>query len=136
MSAKYGGEIMEGMSRFLSRRGKRSAGEKRKSLNNIEEKPPPQPVPSDLYNIFHAEEDKKQDKEEEKKKVKAISQRLAAHGITTLKDPQIIYALRSRITNGDLKEALELLVIFEDSIEGILREYNPSTKLLGAENRC
>ncbi|KAL1619906.1 hypothetical protein SLS56_009923 [Neofusicoccum ribis] len=133
MSAKYGGEIMEGMSRFLSRRGKRSAGEKRKSLNNIEEV---SEVPSDLYNIFHAEEDKKQDKEEEKKKVKAISQRLAAHGITTLKDPQIIYALRSRITNGDLKEALELLVIFEDSIEGILREYNPSTKLLGAENRC
>lgn len=28
---------MDGMSRFLSRRGKRSAGEKSKSLNNIEE---------------------------------------------------------------------------------------------------
>lgn len=137
MSAKYGEEIMEGMSRFLSRRGKRFAGEKRKSLNNIEEQPSPQ-VPSDLYNIFHAEDDKKQDKdkEEEKKKVKALSQRLAAYGINTLKEPQITYALRSRITNGDLKEALELLVIFEDSVDGILREYNPNTKLLGAENRC
>ncbi|EKG16008.1 Peptidase C19 ubiquitin carboxyl-terminal hydrolase 2 [Macrophomina phaseolina MS6] len=137
MSAKYGGEIMEGMSRFLSRRGKRSAGEKRKSLNNIEERPPP-PVPSDLYNIFYVEDDKKQekDREEEKKKVKAITQRLAAYGINTLKEPQITYALRSRITNGDLKESLELLVIFEDSVDGILREYNPNTKLLGAENRC
>lgn len=68
--------------------------------------------------------------------VKALSQRLAAYGINTLKEPQITYALRSRITNGDLKEALELLVIFEDSVDGILREYNPNTKLLGAENRC
>ncbi|KAB2576949.1 hypothetical protein DBV05_g4407 [Lasiodiplodia theobromae] len=125
---------MEGMSRFLSRRGKRSAGEKRKSLNNIEEPPPP--IPSDLYNIFHTDDNKKQRTEEEEKKVKAIAQRLTAYGINTLKEPQITYALRSRITNGDVKEATELLVLFEDSVDGILREYNPKTKLLGAENRC
>lgn len=68
--------------------------------------------------------------------VKAIAQRLTAYGINTLKEPQITYALRSRITNGDVKEATELLVLFEDSVDGILREYNPKTKLLGAENRC
>lgn len=68
--------------------------------------------------------------------VKAIAQRLTAYGINTLKEPQISYALRSKITNGDLKESLDLLVIFEDSVDGILREYNQSTKLLGAENRC
>ncbi|KAL0262237.1 hypothetical protein SLS55_003676 [Diplodia seriata] len=137
MSAKYGGEIMEGMSRFLSRRGKRSAGEKRKSANSIEEvSEPPPPIPSDLYNIFYTDDNKRQESEEEKKKVKAVAQRLTAYGINTLKDPQITYALRSRITKGDIKEATELLVLFEDSVDGILREYSPKTKLLGAENRC
>ncbi|KKY20553.1 putative ubiquitin c-terminal hydrolase family protein [Diplodia seriata] len=125
---------MEGMSRFLSRRGKRSAGEKRKSANSIEEPPPP--IPSDLYNIFYTDDNKRQESEEEKKKVKAVAQRLTAYGINTLKDPQITYALRSRITKGDIKEATELLVLFEDSVDGILREYSPKTKLLGAENRC
>ncbi|KAK8167183.1 ubiquitin carboxyl-terminal hydrolase-domain-containing protein [Phyllosticta citribraziliensis] len=192
------------MSRFLSRRGKRSSGDKRKSLNNVEEvskaaqdgacpwgrrrmlvrvsslffsgppaqnedeiskrrrlsspgnapsspttmpsmeqtdssKQPPPVVPSDLYNIFSVEDDKKPDKEEEKKadlrQVKLIAQRLQTYGITALKDSQITYALRSKITNGDMKETFELLVLFQDSLEGILRDYNPKLKLLGAENR-
>ncbi|KAK8246542.1 ubiquitin C-terminal hydrolase family protein [Phyllosticta capitalensis] len=133
MSSKTAGDTFrEGMSRFLSRRGKRSTGDKRKSLNNVEEPPPV--VPSDLYNIFSIEDDKKLDKEEEKK-VKLIAQRLQNYGITALKEPQIAYALRSKITNGDVKETFELLVLFEDSLEGILRDYNPKLKLLGAENR-
>ncbi|KAL1641607.1 hypothetical protein SLS58_005882 [Diplodia intermedia] len=165
MSAKYGGEIMEGMSRFLSRRGKRSAGEKRKSANSIEEVSEVSPSAGprgrrrmlrrvstfifnaatpendesalcNLYNIFYTDDNKRQESEEEKKKVKAVAQRLTAYGINTLKDPQITYALRSRITKGDIKEATELLVLFEDSVDGILREYSPKTKLLGAENRC
>ncbi|KAL1626530.1 hypothetical protein SLS54_002692 [Diplodia seriata] len=165
MSAKYGGEIMEGMSRFLSRRGKRSAGEKRKSANSIEEVSEVSPSAGprgrrrmlrrvstfifnaatpendesalrNLYNIFYTDDNKRQESEEEKKKVKAVTQRLTAYGINTLKDPQITYALRSRITKGDIKEATELLVLFEDSVDGILREYSPKTKLLGAENRC
>ncbi|KAK7524112.1 ubiquitin C-terminal hydrolase family protein [Phyllosticta citriasiana] len=133
MSSKSAGDTFrEGMSRFLSRRGKRSTGDKRKSVNNVEEPPPV--VPSDLYNIFSVDDDKKLDKEEEKK-VKLITQRLQSYGITALKESQITYALRSKITNGDMKETFELLVLFQDSLEGILREYNPKLKLLGAENR-
>ncbi|KAJ9643105.1 hypothetical protein H2199_004629 [Coniosporium tulheliwenetii] len=68
-------------------------------------------------------------------KVKAIAQRLTALGITSLKDPQIEYALRAKSTDGDVEKAVELLVLFEDALEGILTPYNPRVKLLGAENR-
>jgi hypothetical protein len=67
--------------------------------------------------------------------VKAITQRLTAIGITSLKEPQIEYALRSNYAHGDSDKAYELLLIFEDSVEGILKEFDPHVKLLGAENR-
>jgi hypothetical protein len=35
--------------------------------------------------------------------------------------------------NGD--DAMRLLLLFEDTYEGLVTTYNPSTKLLGAENR-
>lgn len=41
----------------------------------------------------------------------------------------------STYAQGDVEKAFELLLILEDSIEGILRGYSPSTKLLGAQNR-
>lgn len=34
-----------------------------------------------------------------------------------------------------MDKALEVLLLLEDSIEGIIKEYSRSTKLLGAENR-
>ena len=36
---------------------------------------------------------------------------------------------------GEADKAFELLVLFEDSLEGIIYEYNSRYKLLGAENR-
>lgn len=54
-------------------------------------------------------------------------------GITTLEVPHFSYALHS--TNGDVDKAVSLLLLLEDSIEGIIRSYNPNIKLLGAENR-
>jgi hypothetical protein len=38
-------------------------------------------------------------------------------------------------TKGDVDAAITLLLLLEDSIEGIIRSYTPNTKLLGAENR-
>lgn len=43
------------------------------------------------------------------------------------------YALQA--TQGDAEKAFSLLLLLEDSIEGIIRNYTPNTKLLGAENR-
>lgn len=44
-------------------------------------------------------------------------------------------ALASKYAQGDVEKAFDLVLILEDSIEGILRDYSASTKLLGAENR-
>ncbi|KAJ5653225.1 hypothetical protein N7490_000228 [Penicillium lividum] len=54
-------------------------------------------------------------------------------GIAALEDRHFIYALKS--TNDDVDQAINLLLLLEDSIEGIIKNYTPSTKLLGAENR-
>lgn len=67
--------------------------------------------------------------------IRAITQRLAAVGITSLKEPQIEYALRAKSSDGDVEKAIDLLVLFEDSLEGILKAYDPRVQLLGAENR-
>ncbi|KAK5165637.1 hypothetical protein LTR04_001147 [Oleoguttula sp. CCFEE 6159] len=89
----------------------------------------------ELWSIFSHDDVKKKADKEEQAKVKTILQRLNRIGITTLTDRQVEYALRSKASGGDSAKALELLIIFEDSLEGIIKPYNPATKLLGAENR-
>jgi hypothetical protein len=54
-------------------------------------------------------------------------------GITALEERHFSYALKSN--KDDIDKAISLLLLLEDSIEGIIRNYIPSTKLLGAENR-
>ena len=67
--------------------------------------------------------------------MKTLAQRIARTGIGDLKEPQILYALRSKVAQGDVDKAYDFLLAMEDSVEGILRDYKPSIKLLGAENR-
>ena len=52
-----------------------------------------------------------------------------------LDEPYIQYALRSRYAGGDTDKAAELLLLILESFEGMIKEYNPDIKLLGAENR-
>lgn len=54
-------------------------------------------------------------------------------GIMTLEEQHFSYALHS--AKEDVEKAISLLLLLEDSIEGIVRRYTPSIKLLGAENR-
>jgi hypothetical protein len=68
------------------------------------------------------------------KQVKALVQRIKQLGITALEEEHISYALQA--THGDTEKAFSLLLLLEDSIEGIIRTYTPNTKLLGAENRA
>ncbi|PNS18526.1 hypothetical protein CAC42_5065 [Sphaceloma murrayae] len=77
---------------------------------------------------------KKADKEEEKK-VKAIQAKLQQYGITKITTTNIEYALRLASCDGSADEALRLCLLLEDTYEGLLKAYNPSTKLLGAVNR-
>jgi hypothetical protein len=119
--------IMQGVSRFLSRRDKR--GEKRLSRGFLSKS---HPAPSDLYTILIDEELKAPDKDEEKK-IKALIQRLQTAGITKFGEKQAHYVL-SRYPD-DPDRAFETLSLASDSFDGILREFDPSVKLLGAENR-
>lgn len=70
-----------------------------------------------------------------KLQIKALSQRLARVGITNFKEPDISYVLNAAYAKGDTEKAFDLLVLLEESEEGIIKEYDPNVKLLGAINR-
>ena len=56
-------------------------------------------------------------------------------GITNWKEPDITHVLNSTYASGNADKAYELLVLLEESEEGIIQGYNPDVKLLGAINR-
>lgn len=37
--------------------------------------------------------------------------------------------------DGDVNKAFEILVLFQESVEGIIKPYDPSVQMLGAVNR-
>ena len=57
------------------------------------------------------------------------------NGITTFKDEDIAYVLTGAYAQGDLGKAYELLMLLQESEEGIIKSYDPNVKLLGAVNR-
>lgn len=67
--------------------------------------------------------------------VRTVKQNLARVGITSFTEKDVEYMLRATDAYGDPQETFEMLVILADSQEGIIREYNPNVKLLGAVNR-
>jgi len=88
----------------------------------------------DLNNLFTFEEKTKKIKDEEKK-IQDLSHRLALLGIPDVPQERIEYALRSRSSQGDIQEALKLLLLYEDSVAGVLKPFDPTVRMLGAENR-
>ncbi|KAF2012741.1 cysteine proteinase [Aaosphaeria arxii CBS 175.79] len=120
---------MNGVTRFLSRRDKN--GEKRSS-KRARSKSQSRQVPSDLYKIFTNEEEPKPESVEDKK-VKTLVQRLRAVGVNTLKEEHVQHALSKY--PDDLDKAYDLLILANDSFDGILREYDPNVTMVGAVNR-
>ena len=53
----------------------------------------------------------------------------------SMPDSLILYALRSDYARGNVDKAVDLLLAISGSCEGIVIEYDPNIKLLGAENR-
>jgi hypothetical protein len=43
--------------------------------------------------------------------------------------------LATKYSSGDEDKAYELLLLFQDSQDGLLRPYDPNVRMLGAENR-
>ncbi|KAL2013592.1 hypothetical protein VTN00DRAFT_1117 [Thermoascus crustaceus] len=120
---------MSGIHRFLTRRERHSRLDKhnKEETSTILSRP--------LYRgLFASEHPSPEDKDEEKK-IKLLERRISQVGISGLKEEHFQYALRSKHAQGDVDRAFEMLLLLEDSIEGIIRGYTPTTKLLGAENR-
>lgn len=84
--------------------------------------------------LFCVEDDpkKKPDKEEEKA-VKGILERLRHFGYDSMVESNIEYALRAN--NRDSDAAFWYLILLQDTLEGVVKPYNPDAKLLGAVNR-
>lgn len=64
-----------------------------------------------------------------------LRQRLRDANVTSLDDSQVEYVLQSKYADGDENKAFELLLIVKDSMDGIVRPYDPNVHMLGAENR-
>ncbi|KAK5166061.1 uncharacterized protein LTR77_008322 [Saxophila tyrrhenica] len=101
----------------------------------IPERKPHQPDHFEgVFTPPHHDPPKKTDKEEEKK-VKAIIERLRHYGIDSIVEANVEYALHSQSPQGDPEAAFRMLMMLEDTYEGIIRPYDPNVKLLGAVNR-
>lgn len=107
-------------SRLLSIRDKRRNGSK----SNL-----------DTTNLFTIEEKSKRLSKDEEKKIQELQKRLDAHGVKDVPQERLEYAIRSKGVQGDVREAFKILMLYEDSVSGVLRHYDPNIKMLGAENR-
>lgn len=67
--------------------------------------------------------------------IQILKQRLRDQNITGIGESQIEYALETKYADGDPNRAFEMLILFQESVEGIVRQYNPDVHMLGAENR-
>ncbi|KAK4891117.1 hypothetical protein LTR27_010190 [Elasticomyces elasticus] len=123
---------MSGVHRFLSRRDKTRPAHLQQQQQQQTRKA--EPKPDHFGGIFTIEHDPKQkpDKEHEKK-IKAILDRLRYNGIDTMVESNAEYALRA--SHGDGEAAYKLLVLLQNTYEGIVEQYDSKTKLLGAVNR-
>lgn len=90
--------------------------------------------PSTEPNLFSHDESSKRLSKDEQQKVQDISLQLSRLGNNVVPENRIQYALRSKSAQGDVKEALRLLLLYDDSTAGVLRRYDPTIKMLGAEN--
>jgi hypothetical protein len=52
-----------------------------------------------------------------------------------MKDAQILWALHSTFAHGNADNAFDLLIAISNASEGLVMDYDPNVRLLGAENR-
>ena len=56
-------------------------------------------------------------------------------GLNDLQEGNIRYALRTKYADGDVAKAIEMLELQQMSFSGTVLPYDPSVRMLGAENR-
>ncbi|KAJ9603764.1 hypothetical protein H2200_011950 [Cladophialophora chaetospira] len=137
-----------GVRRFLSKReGKRKGGRgdhhhlphplSRKEFSTSSPELAPRAADpnsaQDFYGLFDAHAPHASSVEEPK--IRTIRDRMLKEKGVLVRDAQILWTLRSMSTNGEVDSAYALLRAMSDASEGIVRPYDPYTKMLGAQNR-
>lgn len=64
-----------------------------------------------------------------------ISKRLEDMEVHDVSEEYLYFALRSKYAAGNTEKAIEILLLHQRSISGIILPYNPNVHMLGAENR-
>ncbi|KAH6715259.1 ubiquitin C-terminal hydrolase family protein [Leptodontidium sp. MPI-SDFR-AT-0119] len=97
------------------------------------------PLSSDgLSSIFKTDPQKKIEKEHAKEhasKVQAVKQRLKQEGHSDIKEEHINFALATSNADGSVEKAVQMLLIFQQSLDGVIKPYSPDVYMRGAINR-
>lgn len=64
-----------------------------------------------------------------------MKQKLSDAGYTNIVDEQLQYGLFSRHADGDVDKAMEVVILFKESVEGVIKPYNPYVNMEGAVNK-
>lgn len=125
------------MNRLLSRREKDGGAHRRTKSRDKSADKKTRPLSSDgIMGLFRSDAHKKNEKDQENANIiHSLKQRLHRRGYSGVDDEQINYALGSGFAEGDVDKAFELLVLFQESVEGIIKRYDASVPMLGAVNR-
>ncbi|TQS35713.1 hypothetical protein Golomagni_03859 [Golovinomyces magnicellulatus] len=119
------------MNRLLNRRDKDCSLHRRDKSREKKTRP----LSGDsIWRFFKPSSHKKLD-QEHANVVAEIKQKLINAGHPSPKDDQVNFALGSDYADGDADRAYEILVLFQESVEGFIRPCDPSVKLVGAINR-
>jgi hypothetical protein len=63
-----------------------------------------------------------------------MRERLTNDGFSDIGDQQLQYGLFSKHANGDVDKAVELVKLFQESVEGVIKKYDSTVEMLGAVN--
>ncbi|KAI6251060.1 hypothetical protein HI914_00481 [Erysiphe necator] len=119
------------MNRILNRRDK--DGNIQRKEKSREKKIRPLSGDS-LWWVFRTSPHKKLDQEHQNI-VSEIKQKLLNAGYPSPEDDQVEFALGSDYANKDPGKAYEILALFQESVEGLIRPCDPNVQLEGAINR-
>lgn len=63
-----------------------------------------------------------------------MKERLIKDGYINIGDQQLQYGLFSKHADGDVDKAVELVKLFQESVEGVIKKYDPTLEMKGAVN--
>ncbi|KAL9090451.1 MAG: hypothetical protein Q9159_001981 [Coniocarpon cinnabarinum] len=90
---------------------------------------------ADPYNIFTLDDDAKRISRDEDRKIEEIQSHFSRLGSGQIPDSRVAYALRAPDVDGDMSKAMDLIMLLNDTISGVIKPFNLRSKMLGAVNR-